>query len=461
MKYLVLALLSLFLSQQILAGQASENLAASVRFATISEQDKEKINYEPFAQHLRFLQQTYPLVFERLTVEIINDYSLLIIWQGSDSALKPVLFTAHTDVVPIEPGTEKDWPHPPFAGVIEDGKIFGRGTLDDKVGVISLLEAAESLIQRDFQPQRTLVFGFGHDEEISGLNGAAKISDRLQELGMHFSWMVDEGGFITSDHPILQDRPVAMINVAEKTYLTLTLSTTGEGGHSSMPPRETSIGKLANAIVKIEQNPMPPRLVSPVTDMLENLAPHLDFPESFVFSNLWLTGPLVINTMEKDRTSNAFVRNTTAVTMFNAGVKENVVPQRAEAKVNFRLLPGETPQQLIDYISELVNDDSITIDHDDWNNPPPISAMEGGGYAVIEQAIKQVYPDSVVVPSMIMATTDTRHYIDVADDIYRFHGSMMSVEQASGIHGTNEWISVESFENTVRVAVEMLRLASK
>lgn len=165
--------------------------------------------------------------------------------------------------------------------------------------------------------------------------------------------------------------------------------------------------------------------------------------------------------MSNDRLTNAFVRSTTAVTMFNGGVKENVVPQQAEAKVNFRLLPGETPRQLVEYITNVVDDPEIEISHEEWNNPPGVSAMEGSGYAVIEAAVKAVYSDAVVVPSMLFATTDTRYYIDLVDNIYRFHGALVQVEQASGAHGTNERIGVESFENTVAIAEQMLRLGSE
>ncbi|MGI9294293.1 MAG: M20/M25/M40 family metallo-hydrolase, partial [Pseudomonadales bacterium] len=198
-----------------------------------------------------------------------------------------------------------------------------------------------------------------------------------------------------------------------------------------------------------------------VTEMLESLAPYMSFPKSLLFNNLWLTKSLLAYNMSKDRVTNAFVRSTTAVTMFNGGVKENVVPQRAEAKVNFRLLPGETPTQLVDYISDVINDPEIEISHEEWTNPPGVSAMEGGGYAVIEAAVKAVYNDAVVIPSMLFATTDTRHYVDLVDNIYRFHGALVQVEQAGGAHGTNERIGVESFENTVAIAEQMLRLGGE
>ncbi len=196
----------------------AERLAAALRIETISYQDRGQIDYAAFRQLNDYLAQTYPRVFGELDVEFVNDYSLLIRWPGSDPELDPVLFTAHTDVVPIEPGTEQDWTHPPFDGVIADGRIYGRGTLDDKVGVLGLLEAAEQLLSQGYRPRRGIVLAFGHDEEISGLEGAAALARRMKELGLRFQWMVDEGGMILADNPLLPDRPMAMVNVAEKGY---------------------------------------------------------------------------------------------------------------------------------------------------------------------------------------------------------------------------------------------------
>ena len=310
------------------------------------------------------------------------------------------------------------------------------------------LEAAESLLAEGFEPARTLVFAFGHDEEISGQDGAAKLAERMREKGWHFSWMVDEGGMVVSDNPLLPDSAVAIINVAEKGYLTLTLVATGEGGHSSRPPKTSTIGRLT-------------RLVGPVAAMLETMGPHLDQPERFFFDNLWLTGGIVADQMSEDPTTNSFVRTTTALTMFNAGVKENVVPQRAEAKVNFRLLPGDTPETVVSYITEVVDDPEIEISYDQWDNVPGVSDYTGGGFNVISEAVSAVYPEAVIVPSLLVATTDTRHYIDLADNQYRFQGMLVSLSQASSVHGTNEYLDISSYEKAIEVARQMMILGAR
>ena len=436
----------------------AENLAEAVRFKTISFQDRAQIDYQQFDALNTFLTETYPRVFSQLQVESVSEYSWLIRWPGTDETLSPILFTAHTDVVPVEPGTEGDWSHPAFAGIVADGRVYGRGTLDDKQGVISLLEAAEQLLAEGYQPTREIVFAFGHDEEISGLQGAGVIAQRMKALGLEFDWMVDEGGLVLLDSPVLPGKSLAMINVAEKGYLTLTLTAQGAGGHSSSPPRVSTIGSLSNALAKIEANPFAPKLEEPVRTFLETLAPHVDQPNQFLFNNLWLTDWLVASQMAKETLTQPMVRTTTALTMFNAGVKENVIPQRAEAKVNFRLLPNDTPEDVIAAIEAIIDDPSITVSHDRWNQRPGIADMQGSGFEVISAAIQSVYPDAVIVPSLLQATTDTRHYVDLARNQYRFHGTQMKPEQTASIHGTDEYISIASLEKTVAVAAAMLRL---
>jgi carboxypeptidase PM20D1 len=461
--YRIIALAGALLLGQVqgVAASPADRLAEALRIRTISYQQRAQIDYGEFQRLNDYLRQTYPRVFSELQVELVNDYSLLIRWDGSDADLKPILFTAHTDVVPIEPGTEGDWEHPPFDGVVTGGRIFGRGTLDDKMGVLGLLEAAEQLLSEGFVPRRGIVMAFGHDEEISGKEGAAALAARMKELGLHFQWMVDEGGMLISDVPLLTDRPMAMVNVAEKGYLTLTLVASGAGGHSSNPPKISTIGRLSNAMARIEANPFEPRLVGPVQAMLEILAPHVKQPESFVFDNLWLTSGLVAHRMDQRRLTIPFVRTTTALTMFNAGVKENVVPQRAEARVNFRLLPGDKPEIVVDYIRGVIDDPEIEISYDPWENVPPISDHQGVGFQVIGEAVTAVYPEALVTPSLLTATTDTRHYVELADDLYRFHGVMMDSGQASSIHGTNEFITVESYEKSIAVARRMMELGSR
>ena len=441
------------------AGPA-ERLAQAVTYRTISSQDPAEVDHVAFREFNAFLRATYPAVFTDLQVDTVNEYSLMFTWPGSDPEAGAILFTAHTDVVPVEPGTEEDWTHPAFAGVIENGVVYGRGTLDDKVGVISLLEAVSALLADGYTPRKTVVMAFGHDEEVSGEGGAALLADLMRERGLYFDWMVDEGGLIVTDSPVLPERPLAMINVAEKGYLTLILEAMGEGGHSSQPPARSTIGRLSGALAKVEDNPFPVQIVPPVDAMLEALAPYTPQPGKWAMENLWLTGPLVAAQLAGDPASSAMVRTTTALTMFNAGVKENVVPQRAEARINLRLLPGTTADMVVDRVTELVDDPQISIRHEPWGSRPGVADHRGEGFNTLVAAVAEVYPEAVAVPSLLVATTDTRHYKDLAADQYRFHGMRVPVEHISGIHGTDEQITVESFLNTVRVAKLFIRKGS-
>jgi len=458
---LLIALVS-GLSPLALAGTAADNLAAAIRFPTVSHQDRTLMDVDAFVGLHQFLRTTYPRVFNELEVELVNKYSLLITWPGQDSSLNPVLFTAHIDVVPVEPGTEADWTHPAFAGVVDKGIVYGRGTIDDKMGVISLLEATERLLSQGYKPQRKIVFGFGHDEEIGGAQGAGEISKRLREKGLHFDWMVDEGGFILGDSPMLPGRPVVMIGVAEKQYLSLKLTTTGEGGHSSRPPPQTTIGQLSAAVVKVENNPFPEKLVPPIDAMLQGMVPYVEFPQSFLLGNLWLTSGLIASYMADDIATSAFVRTTTALTMFNAGIKDNVIPQQATAYINFRLLPGDTPEMVVEHVRNVIDDPGVDIEMLPWEGASSgVADIEGVGYDLISKAALENYDKAAVMPYLLPATTDTRHYVDLADNHYRFHGMLVSMAQTSQIHGTNEQISVDSFETAVDIAQSMLEMASQ
>ncbi len=468
MKRIIIALTLLSqvsLSANAATSDAAKRLAAAVKFRTISYQagtapallaESEKA----FTQFNAYLMRSYPKTFKRLTVEWVNQHSLLLTWKGSDDSLKPAMFIAHSDVVPVEPGTESAWTHPPFDGVIENDNIYGRGTLDDKLGVIGWLEAIEKLLTEGVKPRRTIYFGFGHDEEIGGKKGAKAIAGKLRKRGVTLSYLIDEGGFIIADHPLLKDRAVASVNLAEKGYLTLHFSVSGAGGHSSMPPPTSTIATLAEAMVKLQNNPFPTRLVDPVRVGLEAIAPYAPGINGLMMRNLWISQPLVLREMEKDRTTNALVRTTTALTQFNAGVKENVVPQSAKATVNFRLLPGDTPEMVIRRVKEIIDNPAIEVTGGSWEQPPEPGEVDGKGFHHLSAALQGTFPDTVVMPSLVSGATDTRHYVGLADDMYRFHGISMTMAQTSGVHGTDEYVAVAAFNNMVAFNRKLLRISA-
>lgn len=455
----VFGLLLAVLSSTVMAEGAVQRLASALQIKTVSTQDNVARDTQAFSQFIAFLKQHYPLSFERLSVQTIADFSLLLRWQGVDEALAPVLIDAHYDVVPVEPGTEDDWTHPAFAGVIADGYVWGRGAIDDKITVISTMEALETLLREGYQPKRTLLFSIVHDEEIGGHEGAANVAAYLRNTKVKLAYMLGEGGMLMQDNPLLPERSIAMISLAEKTYVTLSLSASGEGGHSSMPVKDNAIIRLGQALEKLHNEPFEPQLVPPVSDMLATLGAEVGGIKGFMLRNQWLSAPLLLSTLKDDRSFAPMIRSTTAVTMFDAGIKENVIAQTAEAKVNFRLLPDFSVEELLVAVAAIIDDPRVTIEAQPWGKNPGIADQDATPYRQIAKAIKSVLPDVLVSPGMLTATTDTPHYTGLADNIYRFHPFRISIKEAGSIHGTNERIAIDAVEDAVLLSQALIKAA--
>ncbi len=429
---------------------AAQTLSQSVRIKTISTGRNDPPAAEEFAKLHDLIDQSFPLVAEKLKKEVISDHSLLYSWQGSDTNLQPVLLMAHTDVVPVEPGTEADWTHDAYSGAIEGGAIWGRGTLDDKVSVFGILEAAEALLADGFSPKRTLYFGFGHDEEIGGENGAAKIAELFAERGIELGFTVDEGMVVVQGVFPGIDDPIAFIALAEKGYLTLELTAETTGGHSSIPPKTTAIGKIARAVNRLEENRFPAVLQSPAADMFEALAPYMPLALKAVISNRWLFDPILLSELGKGAATNAMIRTTTAATIIDGGAKDNVLPTTASATLNFRLLPGTTAEQAVARVAEVIDDPDITLDVKQVNNPSRISSKEAEGYILIEKTIREVLPDVLVSPGLMLAGSDSKHYEGVAENSYRFIPMRFGPEDIARVHGTNERILIENYGEIIQ-----------
>ncbi|MCG8684554.1 MAG: M20/M25/M40 family metallo-hydrolase, partial [Desulfobacterales bacterium] len=337
------------------------NLSQAIQHRTLSTQDSSKFNPEPFLKFNAFLEQTYPLMHQKLEREVVNGYSLLYKWAGSDESLKPVMFLAHIDVVPVEPGTQKDWKYDAFSGQIADGFVWGRGALDMKSTLMGLMEATESLIQTGFRPKRTIYFAFGHDEEIGGSEGAARIAALFKARGIRLAFTLDEGMAILNEALSPAKKQLAVIGLAEKGYVTLKISVETKGGHSSMPPNQTSLGILSKAVSQLEQNQMPASLSGAVGLLFDTIGPDLPFVQKALFANQWLFKGLIIGQLSKKNTTNAMIRTTTAPTIMTGGVKENVLPSKAHALVNFRILPGDTVSDVVTHAKNVIDDPNVQI----------------------------------------------------------------------------------------------------
>ncbi|MCP5091485.1 MAG: M20/M25/M40 family metallo-hydrolase [Gammaproteobacteria bacterium] len=438
------------------------HLSEAIRFKTVSYQQQDDFQAEEFEAFIDWVKNTYPEVNETMELMRLGGYTLLYRWEGSDSSLKPILVTGHYDVVPVIPGSEKQWQHPPFGGDIVDGVIWGRGALDDKSAVIAQLEAATYLVRTGFAPKRTIYFSFGHDEEVGGTKGAAKVVEYLADQSVQLAWSLDEGSFLFDGVLPGVEPLTATINVAEKGSVTLNIIAKSTGGHSSMPPRQTAVGILAEAITALEANPVPGGLSGLSEQMFDTVSRYMSFGSRVLFANRWLFGGLIENRLSEVPFSNAMLRTTTAPTMLSGSVKVNVLPIEAVATVNFRLHPRDSVEGVVDHVKSVVENANVEI-----QLPPgsgraasPVSSWDSVGYRVVKTAIRETYGEVVVTPGLMIAGSDSRHYGKVADDAYRFNPMTVSQEDLTGFHGTNEKISVANLTQGTRAYARIVRLGS-
>jgi len=442
------------------AMQAAERLAAAIRIPTVSEQATGTADPRTLIELHAYILRSFPRVHAVLRREVVGEHSLLYTWQGERGDLKPIALLAHMDVVPAEVDKSR-WTHPPFEGRVVDGFVWGRGALDMKHGVMGSLEAVEALLQDGFRPQRTVYLAFGHDEELGGRNGAGKIAELLSQRGVRLAYTLDEGQAIVEGIIPGVAKPIALVGLAEKGYLTLELVAEGEGGHSSMPHADMAVVRLARAIDRLDRNPMPAILQPPASWMFDQLMPEMSFPYKLVLANRWLFEPLLLTLLARQPGPNGLIRTTTAPTVLSAGAKENVIPASARALVNFRLLPGEAIQGVIAHVRAKIDDPAVKINviGEPWD-AGGVSHTESFGYVRIEQAIRQVYPEVVVAPSLTVGATDSKHYAAIADDNYRFIPMRLRREDLKRIHGIDERIAIADYVRLVYFYAAVMRNSS-
>lgn len=437
--------------------EAALRLSQIIRFETISDESK-PFDLEPFYLLHDQLEQLFPAAHKALKCEVIGEASLLFTWEGEKKDLKPVLLAAHMDVVPADPDTLDKWTHPPFSGVVDDQFIWGRGTLDIKSQMVAILEAVEQLIKEDFIPSRTIYLAFGYDEEIGGLDGHKKIVEHLQEKGIHLAAMMDEGGAIMEGFiPGVVD-PIALIGNAEKGHLSLKLIAQGTPGHSSMPGNDMAIGRLARALARLDGSGQPARL-NALRDLYKNIGAAASFGMQFIFSNLWFFGPIVRKQAEANHATNAMIRTSTALTLINGGVKENVLPASAQAVVNFRLLPGDTIASVCKRVRRIIRDDTIEFEPvlgGGWE-ASPVSSTETNAYLILKHTIRKVFDGVPVAPYLMLGATDARHYAPVSDAVYRFSPINMVLDDLNRVHGIDERISIDNYARMIVFFEELIK----
>jgi len=436
--------------------QAAQRLSESIKFKTIFNADTSQVDYEPFAKLQEYLKNTYPLVHSTTELKVINGYGLLYMWKGSDPQKKPILMLAHQDVVPAP---EEGWTYPPFSGTIADGYIWGRGTLDDKCTLLGMLEAMEYLIKEGFQPSRSIYLASGFDEEITGMQGAGKIAQYFKDNGQDFELITDEGFVVISGAVPGVAVPVALIGIAEKGYLSLELSAESEGGHASMPPRQTTAGIVAAAVDKLEKNPFPGNLSGPASWMFDYLGPEMTPLYKTIFANMWLLGPVIEGQLAASPPTDATLRTTTAPTMLKGSDRENVLPARSSAVVNFRLLPGDTIESVTQRVIKVIDDPRVTVKRygQGANEASPVSSTDTWAFKTFRQTIRDIFPEAVIAPALANSASDVTRYIDLSPNVLRFLPQRLTSEDLSMIHGINERISIDNYGEMIDFYIQLIK----
>ena len=379
---------------------------------------------------------------------------LLFTWKGRTSEAPSVLM-AHYDVVPAD---EANWSRPPFEGLIEDGVLWGRGTLDTKCTLCCALEAAEQLLAEGFTPAHDLYFAFSGEEEIAGPS-ASDIVDELQRRGVEPAFVLDEGGAVVTGVFPGVDAPCALIGTSEKGQMQLFLDMKSEGGHASAPPRSTIAGRLARAVTRIEKRPAPFTLTPPAAEMFDTLGRRSIWPVRMVFANLWLFRPaLDLATRLMGGELNALVRTTCAVTQMQGSPAYIVLPPVAAVGVNLRLLCGDSADKAEARIRRAVGDEAVSFRRGPWAEPSPYSETEGSeGWARLKSAVERTWPDAIVSPYLMLAGSDSRHYGRISRNVYRFGPLELSKEERGTIHGNNERVPLAKVVKCAEFYLRLIR----
>lgn len=429
---------------QIDEQQAIQHLSEAITYQTVSEDDRTTIDRKQFERFLTFLEKTYPAIYEQLEVTIVNDYSVMMKWTGKDSKAAPIGLMGHYDIVPIAKGSEKNWTQPPFSGHVDDTYIWGRGTLDDKVGVISILEAVNHMLEQHQQPAQDVYLLFGHDEEIGGDEGAAKLVETLEKRDVHLRYVLDEGGVIVNDMVPGVSEGIGVIGVAEKGSTTATLTVEDSGGHSSQPKDVTTLGRLSRAIAKLEDTQFESDIQGPTKEMFDYVTPEMNFGYRYIFANQWLFKPVIKNILLDQPATAAVTRTTIAPTVLHAGDKENILPEKATATINLRVMPGDTLKGLQAQMTDMIDDEKVHI-HITGDEASKVSQTDNQSFSQIQRAVRATHDNTIAVPYIMIGASDAKHYGEVADDTYRFLPLAMEDDGLERMHGTNERVEKKAF----------------
>ena len=435
------------------AEAALQALGDLVRCRTVSSYDPAQEDDAEFEKLIALLPKLYPNVNARCPMMRLPDRGLLFCWKGQGNG-KPAVLMAHYDVVPVE---EENWDVPPFEALVRDGAMWGRGTLDTKVTFNGILSAADNLIASGFTPQNDVYFAFSGGEEVNG-DGAVHIVDFFKERGIEPEFVLDEGGAVVENVFPGVSEPCGLIGIAEKGLMNLEFSVSSGGGHASAPAPHTPIGKLSAACARIENRPFKAHFTKPALEMFDTLGRHSTFLYRMIFANLWCFGWVLDLLCKKQGGElNALLRTTVAFTQMQGSKAPNVIPPSASMVANLRLNPADSVQGAIDYIKKVIGAEDIQLKNLHSMEPSRISRTDCEGWEIVANAVSGTWKGCLVSPYLMVQCSDSRHYGEISDKVYRFSAMDMTAEERHSIHGNDERIRLECIPRAVEFFMRVMK----
>ena len=431
---------------------AVDALAQLVRCKTVSYNDHSLEDEAEFQKLISLLPRLYPNVMETCEFRQLPDRALLLRWPGKNPG-DPAVMMAHYDVVPVN---EQSWDKPPFEGILEDGVLWGRGTLDTKVTFNGILSAANHLIAQGFQPEKDVYFAFSGGEEVNG-QGAPNIVAWFREQGIRPALVVDEGGAVVENVFPGVRVPCGLIGIAEKGMMNARFRARSQGGHASAPKPHTPVGVLSAACKRVEDHPFKAHIQGPAAQMFDTLGRYSTPLYRVIFANLWCFGWLLdLMARKSGGEMNALLRTTVAFTQMQGSSARNVIPPEATMVANMRLNPSDSVASALDYLKKTVANDAVEITALESFEPSPVSETGCEAWDKVAASVAETWRGCVVAPYLMVQCSDSRHYGPISNHVYRFSAMDLTAGERSTIHGNNERIRVETVGKTVEFYIRLL-----
>ena len=447
--------------EQVKLDRYIETLRQAIRCKTVSNADESLVEWDEFEKLHRVFETQYPLLHQMLARQAVGKAGVIYTWQGSDPSLKPIVLIGHQDVVPVQQEKLVDWTHPPFDGALADGFIWGRGATDMKNHVVGILESVETLLEEGFAPQRSVIICLGYNEELLDSKDASApmLAAALEENGIMPESVLDEGGAILDlNIPHVINSKLAGIGIAEKGYCDFEISIDAKGGHSAAPPKHSAVGELSKAILDLENHPFKAKITPEMKNIVDTVARNTEYAVRLFGCNARPLLPLLKPVLSRIPPVASVMRTTTAVTMTKGSPQANVLPQKATATVNFRVLPGNSIADVEKHIYRVIRNKNIDVKLLGGNEPSIVSPTDTLTMRTISKICCGMFDMSTPAPFVVMGATDARHYENVTNQIYRFSPFVMSPEILMLAHGTDERIPVDCLENGIVFFKRYIRL---